>query len=169
MTSSDGAAACVPLHIDATRVQELIPHREPFLFVREATISAAGRIAGTCIWSPENPIFLGHFPGLPIVPGVLLVEAAAQLSGVYIGQMGSGTPGAATKVGVLTSIRRAMVHRPVGPGKPIEFKLEIDPPVGPMILVRGVAMLAGERAFSCEFGVAIAERSAMLANMERMV
>lgn len=66
-----------------------LPHREPFVFIDEVTELQPGeRAIATKRFAPEDPMFRGHFPGEPIVPGVILTEALAQLSGIVAGQAG---------------------------------------------------------------------------------
>jgi 3-hydroxyacyl-[acyl-carrier-protein] dehydratase len=66
-----------------------LPHREPFVFVDEVTELAAGESAcGTKTFSGDEPMFAGHFPGNPIVPGVILTEALAQMAGIAGGGEG---------------------------------------------------------------------------------
>lgn len=66
-----------------------LPHREPFVFVDAVTELAAGeRASGVKTFAAGDPVFRGHFPGEPIVPGVLLAEALAQLAGIAAGEAG---------------------------------------------------------------------------------
>lgn len=66
-----------------------LPHREPFIFVDEVTELQPGeRAVGRKTFPPEEPFFRGHFPGDPLVPGVILAEALAQLAGIAAGQPG---------------------------------------------------------------------------------
>jgi 3-hydroxyacyl-[acyl-carrier-protein] dehydratase len=75
-----------------------LPHREPFVFVDAiVSIEPAKRVVGEKTFSANDPIFRGHFPGDPIVPGVLLTEALAQASGVLAGQSGRALRLAAIK------------------------------------------------------------------------
>ncbi len=71
---------------EAEDIRELLPHREPFLFVDRVTRYRPGRsIEAERALRPEEPQFAGHFPGRPIMPGVLVAEALAQTSGLLLG------------------------------------------------------------------------------------
>ena len=71
--------------MDREYIKSLIPHREPFLFVdRVVEIEKGSRIVAERTFGPEEEFFKGHFPGNPIVPGVLIVEAMAQAGGVLV-------------------------------------------------------------------------------------
>jgi len=90
-----------------------LPHREPFLFVDAVTALNPGVSASGCrTFPPGDPVFLGHFPGDPIVPGVLLVEALAQLSGVAASV--PGDPGF-----LLSGIRAMKFPSAALPGEPL--------------------------------------------------
>ncbi|MCX7868688.1 MAG: beta-hydroxyacyl-ACP dehydratase [Terrimicrobiaceae bacterium] len=63
-----------------------LPHRPPFLFLDEILACGGGRASARKTFAPDDPVFAGHFPGRPIVPGVLLVEAMAQTAGIALAQ-----------------------------------------------------------------------------------
>jgi len=66
-----------------------LPHREPFLFIDTVTALDPGKSAGgTKTFSPQEPFFRGHFPGEPLVPGVILTEALAQIAGLAVARPG---------------------------------------------------------------------------------
>ena len=89
-----------------------LPHREPFIFVDEVLALAPGESA-ECrkVFPPEEPFFRGHFPGDPLVPGVILAEALAQTAGLAAGQAGRAFR--------LSAIRGMKFLRPVRPNEAI--------------------------------------------------
>jgi len=91
-----------------------LPHREPFIFIDEVVTVDPGKSA-VCskTFGPDEPFFRGHFPGNPLVPGVILTEAAAQTAGI-----GAGRPGV---VYHLSAIRQMKFLRQVPPGSVVEF------------------------------------------------
>ncbi len=98
---------------DIRKIHRLLPHRYPMLLVdRVVEIDGDRRAVGIKNVSINEPFFQGHYPGTPIMPGVLVVEAMAQLSGVLIGQKLEHTG----KLAVLLSLDRVKLRRPVTPG-----------------------------------------------------
>lgn len=153
-------------------VEALIPHRDPFLFVESAEVIDRNLVRGTCRWSPESAIFKGHFPGFPIVPGVLAVEAAAQLAGTLLvhraDQMGQAERGnEETKMlGVLIGIKRASFHRPVLPGRRIYFDVKVGNPVGGMVAVEAIGQSqTGQKVCKCELSIALVNKADLVAGV----
>jgi 3-hydroxyacyl-[acyl-carrier-protein] dehydratase len=99
-----------------------LPHRPPFVFVREVIACDAGTLA-ECVTSfaSDDPIFAGHFPGNPLVPGVILTEALAQTSGIAAA---SGFPDDSKPLFLLSAIRGMKFFRPVRPGERINLRAE---------------------------------------------
>ncbi|MBI2563792.1 MAG: 3-hydroxyacyl-ACP dehydratase FabZ [candidate division NC10 bacterium] len=103
-------------------IQETLPHRYPFLLVdRILELELGKRVVGIKNVTINEPFFRGHFPGHPIMPGVLIVEAMAQVGGVLL--MRSLDARAEKKVMYFTGIDRARFRRPVVPGDQIRAEL----------------------------------------------
>ena len=134
-------------------IMQVLPHRYPFLLVdRVLEIEPHKRIVGIKNVTINEPFFQGHFPGHPIMPGVLIVEAMAQVGGMLL--MGE-VPDPASKVVYFTSLNNVKWRKPVKPGDQLRFELELLQVRGPMCRMSGVAKVDGE--IVCE-----AEMSAMV-------
>ena len=103
--------------IEIDEIQRLLPHAFPFLLVdRDRGIRAGKRIVGHKNVTFNEPFFPGHFPGKPIMPGVLIIEALAQTGGILAFKSLPDLKGDVRFVG----IDRARFRRPVIPGRPVE-------------------------------------------------
>jgi 3-hydroxyacyl-[acyl-carrier-protein] dehydratase len=149
--------------LDQAQVETLIPHRAPFLFVKSAVVVSTTEIRGIVVWDTDNPAFEGHFPGFPIVPGVLMVEAAAQLAGVLIAyqatRAAANADGAGEKakrpLGMLVGVRRASFHKPVYPDVPVHYSVKLGNAIGGMASISAEAADGeGARVFKGEVNVA---------------
>jgi 3-hydroxyacyl-[acyl-carrier-protein] dehydratase len=103
-----------------------LPHREPFVFVDEVLELEPG-LRAVCrkVFRREEPFFAGHFPGNPLVPGVLLTEAMAQTAGIAAGGEG--------RLLYLSAIRTMKFLRPVPPGETVIFRAEKCAEMGMLI------------------------------------
>jgi 3-hydroxyacyl-[acyl-carrier-protein] dehydratase len=109
--------------LDITQIQGILPHRYPFLLVdRIIEIVPKQRIVGIKNVTVNEPFFQGHFPGYPLMPGVLMVEAMAQTGGVLL--LGEITD-RANKLIVFTGIEKAKFRRPVTPGDQLRIVVEV--------------------------------------------
>ncbi len=124
-TTEAGAAAprSGPIHTTA-EIEKLIPHRWPFLLVdRIVEYDEAGkRIVGEKAVTNGEWYFHGHFPGLPVMPGVLQVEALAQTMAVYVAKQ----PGFGDRLGVFAGIDEARFKRIVSPGDVLRLEVTMD-------------------------------------------
>lgn len=107
--------------LDIRKLIQMMPHRYPFLLVdRVIEIDGDRRAVGIKNVTINEPFFQGHFPGTPLMPGVLIVEAMAQLSGVLVGQKAEN----AGKLAVLTTLDRVKIRRAVTPGDQLILEAE---------------------------------------------
>ena len=99
-----------------------LPHRPPFVFVREIINCEPGQwVEARTSFDPNDPMFAGHFPGNPIVPGVILAEALAQAAGITAA---SGYPENEQPLFLLSAIRTMKFLKAVRPGEQIELRAE---------------------------------------------
>ncbi len=138
---SDGPVAD-PSALDIGAILEALPHRYPFLLVdRVLSLESGRRIVALKNVSYNEPFFQGHWPGRPIMPGVLIVEAMAQAAGVLIAH-GAG-PG---REALLASIDRVKLRRPVVPGDQLRMEVDEVRTKGRAVQVRAVARVGGRVA-----------------------
>lgn len=151
----DAAALAYPIRLDQAAIERLIPHRAPMLFIRQVCVLAHDAYEGIAGWDPGNPLLAGHFPGCAIVPGVLVLEAAAQLAG--IGLL-AGDPVARSigpgHLGMLTAVRKCIFKRPILPGESVQLRLRCRRMADKAVLAAGTALVSGHEAASLEFMVA---------------
>ncbi|MGH1414476.1 MAG: 3-hydroxyacyl-ACP dehydratase FabZ [Pelagimonas sp.] len=137
---------------DIQLIQRILPHRYPFLLV-DRVEDIDGYISGVGIKNVtmNEPHFQGHFPGLPIMPGVTIVEAMAQTSAVMVG-VAMDMADKDMKV-YFMSIDKCKFRRKVVPGDQLRLNLQTvrGKPGGKVWRFAGVAMVDGEMAAECEF------------------
>jgi 3-hydroxyacyl-[acyl-carrier-protein] dehydratase len=147
-------SAGVAAPLDRAGIEAVIPHREPFLLVDEITELVPGERAAGRLHVREDAWYVrGHFPGRPILPGVLQVEALAQVGAVC----GLSHPDYAGRLALFAGIENVRFKRMVVPGDVLELACEIVRLRGPVGKARGEARVAGELACRGELTFAIAE------------
>ncbi len=133
-------------------IEAILPHRAPFLFVDEAETLPDGSIRAERLFRPEEPFFAGHFPGYPVVPGVLLVETLAQAGGVgaILGAREAGGE-ARDALFFLASISNVKFRRQVRPGELFEMAITTLRDSGKIIKQSGTGSVGGELAVEAEW------------------
>lgn len=107
--------------LDVRHIQRILPHRYPMLLIdRILEMDGGQRAVGLKNVTINEPFFQGHYPGTPVMPGVLLVEAMAQLSGILMGRKLEHTG----KIGVILSMDKVKLRRPVVPGDQLVIEAE---------------------------------------------
>lgn len=128
---------------DITEIQNILPHRYPFLLVdRILELEPNKRIVGIKNVTVNEPFFQGHFPGHPIMPGVLIIEAMAQVAGV-LGYKSGPPETLQNKVVYFMSIDKAKFRKPVLPGDQVRLELEILRSRSNIQAYKGVAKVDG--------------------------
>ncbi len=132
------------LPIDVTQIQDLIPHRYPFLLVDKVLEldTEAKHIVAQKNVSINEPFFQGHFPGQPIMPGVLIIEALAQAGGVLT-QLSLGRD-AQSKLFYLVKVDNVRFIKQVVPGDVLELHVQVKRVIRNMAVYYGEAKVAGE-------------------------
>jgi len=140
-------------------IYEAIPHRPPFLWI-DSIISYAGFCLNTEKYiAPDLDLFMGHYPGNPIMPGVLLCEAVFQSGALFMSRLlqDSGDPfGTGGKIPVLTRITGAKFKRPVKPGSTIRMHVTLAENIGNVWFFKGKVLLDNRTAVKVDFGCTIA-------------
>lgn len=136
---------------------EILPHRPPFLFIDEIVELEAGRMA-RARWTlaPDTPFLAGHFPGEPVMPGVIIIEALAQTGALAV----LSEPASAGKLALFAGIERAKFRRPVKPGETIDLAIELTRRRGPIGEGEATAHVGGTLACEATLRFAVVDRGA---------
>lgn len=134
--------------VSLAEVQDLIPHRTPFLFLDQLESWDHGRIVGTRLFTEKDSFFQGHFPGFPVVPGVILIEALAQCGGAGVLKRGLLPPHA---IIFLAAVSNARFRRPVRPGEVLRMEIEDVRVSTRMLKQKGTGTVDGVLAVEAEW------------------
>src|SRR5271165_2403491 len=159
---ADTSAAETKTALDIHDILKILPHRYPLLLLdRVLELQRKQRIVALKNVTINEPFFNGHFPGLPIMPGVLIVEAIAQAGGALLL---TEVEDRANKVMVFTGIERAKFRRPVSPGDQLRIEVEV---IGWRVIPRMTAAKMQGYAYVGEKRVAEATVSCQLIDSSR--
>jgi UDP-3-O-[3-hydroxymyristoyl] N-acetylglucosamine deacetylase/3-hydroxyacyl-[acyl-carrier-protein] dehydratase len=142
--------------MDISEILKVIPHRYPMLLVdRILNVDPGKHITGIKNVTFNEPFFQGHFPGHPVMPGVLIVEAMAQVGGMLL--MGA-VENPEDKVVYFMSLDNVKFRRPVVPGDQIRFELEMLQFRGKRCKMRGEGFVDGNKVAEAEMMAQIVDR-----------
>jgi 3-hydroxyacyl-[acyl-carrier-protein] dehydratase len=129
--------------IDVLGIMKMLPHRYPFLLVDRVVEFKAGEyLEAYKNVTINEPFFQGHFPGLPVMPGVLVLEALAQAGGLLL--FNSSEEDMSDKVLLFTGMEKVRFRRPVRPGDKLVLRLEDFKRKLNLLKIRGRAMVDGQ-------------------------
>jgi 3-hydroxyacyl-[acyl-carrier-protein] dehydratase len=138
--------------IERSEIEAMIPHRAPFLWIdRVEELEPGVRCVAVKFVDPADPIFAGHFPAKPILPGVLLIEMVAQTAGVMLGS--AGQQGAGAGVALLAAVNWFKFLKTVTPGQNLRVETKKLTEVGQMACIGGTVWVDGKIVASGELSV----------------
>ena len=127
--------------MDVQEIRDILPHRFPMLLVDRIVEMTADSIVGIKNVTVNEPFFTGHFPDFPVMPGVLIVEAMAQVAGVLVLK---SIPDRHNKLVLLASVEEAKFRRPVVPGDQLRIEMTVTRAKASVAKMRGVATVDGK-------------------------
>jgi len=130
-----------------------LPHRPPFLFVDTICGRGENSIHTTVTFAADWPVFSGHYPGRPLVPGVILCEAIFQSGALLIGELADDP---STGLPVVARIFSAKFKRQVLPGDRLDIKIKLAERLASAWLLKGSGRVDGKVAVQVEFSCALA-------------
>ena len=142
--------------IDIHEIMRRIPHRPPFLLVDRAEDFVPGKsIVGIKCVSMADPVFAGHFPGAPVMPGVLIVEAMAQTGGLLMSKSWDVDP--TGKIILFMSLDHCRFRQPVRPGDVLRLEVEVVRSRGDVVKFKGRGVVDGRLAAEAEFAAMLVD------------
>jgi 3-hydroxyacyl-[acyl-carrier-protein] dehydratase len=141
--------------LNAAQIRELIPHRDPFLWIDEVVEASETRLIARKRVDPDLDLFRGHYPGKPILPGVILCEAVMQAGAILIARLPNGQL-APNQVPVATRLNNVKFKHMVRPGDELELEAELTERVAQAWFLTGKVRSNGKLAAQLDFVVTAA-------------
>ena len=143
--------------LDIKAIREILPHRYPMLLVDSIVELEEERIVGIKNVTVNEPFFVGHFPDFPVMPGVLIIEAMAQVAGVLVLK---SIPDRHRKLVLLASVEQAKFRRPVLPGDQLRIEMKVTKRKSTVAKMYGVATVDGNIVAEAEVMCKLADKPA---------
>ncbi len=141
--------------MSTSEIYQLIPQRDPFLFVSEIVEKSESLIQTYWQITGEEYFFKGHFPSLPICPGVLLQEALFQTGALLIGNKNEDP----NKIGVVTKVSLARFKHLVRPGDRVDMYVELTDQIDHAFFMKGRSQVNGKKVCLIEFSCALINKN----------
>jgi beta-hydroxyacyl-ACP dehydratase FabZ len=141
--------------LDIQAIRDILPHRFPMLLVDRIEELEEDRVVGIKNVTVNEPFFMGHFPDFPVMPGVLIVEAMAQVAGVLVL---SSIPDRHKKLVLLASVEQAKFRKPVRPGDQLRIEMEVGKRKETVAKMFGTASVNGVVVAEAEMLCKLADR-----------
>ena len=141
--------------LDIDAIRDILPHRYPFLLVDRIEELEAERIVGIKNVTANEPFFAGHFPEFPVMPGVLIVEAMAQVAGVLVLKQIADRK---SKLVLLAGVDGAKFRKPVRPGDQLRMEMKVLRQKAAMVKVAGMATVNGATVAEAEILCVLTDR-----------
>ncbi len=142
--------------IDIHEIMRRIPHRPPFLFIdRAEDFRAHAFLAGIKCVTMNEPFFQGHFPGAPVMPGVLIVEAMAQTGGLLMSKSWDVDPEG--KIILFMSVDNCRFRHPVRPGDLLRLEVAVHRERGDVVKFKGRGLVGDKLAAEAEFAAMLVD------------
>jgi 3-hydroxyacyl-[acyl-carrier-protein] dehydratase len=145
--------------MDLQEITEILPHRYPMLMVDRILELNGESIVGIKNVTVNEPHFTGHFPGYPVMPGVLIIEAMAQVAGVLVAKLAPHTLG---KIMFLASVEDAKFRRPVVPGDQLRIEMKMVRLKTTVAKMQGVATVDNQVVAEATLMCKLTDRSSMV-------
>jgi len=141
--------------LDILAIRDILPHRYPMLLVDEILELEDERIVGIKNVTINEPFFVGHFPEFPVMPGVLIIEAMAQVAGVLVLKR---IPDRKNKLVLLASVEQAKFRRPVLPGHQLRIEMKVTRRKATVAKMFGQATVDGQVVAEAELMCKLQDR-----------
>jgi 3-hydroxyacyl-[acyl-carrier-protein] dehydratase len=142
--------------MDIQQIWDILPHRYPMLLVDRIEELEEERVVGIKNVTINEPFFTGHFPDFPVMPGVMIIEAMAQVAGILVL---SSIPDRKNKLVLLAAVNEAKFRRPVVPGDQLRIEMKVIRRKATIAKMNGVATVNGLIVAEAEMMCKLADRT----------
>jgi beta-hydroxyacyl-ACP dehydratase FabZ len=142
--------------MDIQQIWDILPHRYPMLLVDRIEALEEERVVGIKNVTINEPFFTGHFPDVPVMPGVLIIEAMAQVAGILVL---NSIPDRKNKLVLLAAVDEARFRKPVVPGDQLRIEMKVVKRKATIAKMNGVATVDGQIVAEAEMLCKLADRT----------